>query len=106
METYLTPIIVVILLVGVSFALYYTINQPYPKSGKIIEKRHQTKRAFLQLIPTLRDTGMVFLPSTGCESEDWIIVIEDETGFQGEVYIAKAKWDALSIGDHFEVLPL
>jgi hypothetical protein len=74
-------------------------NYPRIKKGKVVGKIFQDDRRWVRYkaVPTGRFS--LFLPYLHVDDADWIIMIQDQKGREGKLFISEESYKALKIGD-------
>lgn len=93
-----------LLLVLVWNYLVWLLVEPL-REGRVVAKHHEPERYWMQFRHVHVGKALCLIPIFRFDDEDWILIIEatDEKGKtrQGCVYLSKAKWDKVKVGDWY-----
>ncbi len=98
-----TPLLVAIVTISMSIFVWFVydsfFNYPRIKKGKVVGKIFQDDRRWVRYkaVPTGRFS--LFLPFLHVDDADWIIMIQDEKGREGRLFISEESFKSLKHGD-------
>lgn len=79
---------------------------PKVTEGRVVEKRHEPERRWLELRPQYVGKVMLLIPFFHYDDEDWILVIEglDKRGkiSQSKVYTSEETWESVQVGEWYK----
>lgn len=88
------------------WVVYYAFfNYPRVKKGEVVGKIYQDDRRWVvyKAVPAGRFSFLA--PYLHVDDEDWIIMIKDEKGREGRLFISKESFKSLKLGDIYTKQP-
>ena len=74
-----------------------------PTSGTIVDKYIEDEISWINHVPVRAGEMRWMMPAYYYDDKDWVLVIEDEKGRKGYIYVDEQVWEQYEVGDYYSV---
>jgi hypothetical protein len=75
-------------------------------AGTVVEKIHEPLNIWYSFLPIKVGKTTVMIPQTNIDDEDWVVIIENESGETESIYVEQTVWETIQVGQYVDLSPV
>lgn len=87
------------------FLIYMMFFKEYISEGRVVEKYYEPEHTWVQLMPIMIGKVISMIPIFHFDDEDWVIVVENNEGKVGHIYVSEKTYRRVRIGQWYSATP-